>query len=271
MKIKQAGDIFYGRFSIFEDKAGFEAAVSCRKGGSSPAPFDTLNMSFSAGDNPEHVRDNRKRFLQLLGIPSDQIISCHQVHGIHLEQVGAEYCGRGALDPDDALPACDGLLTNESNVPLTMNFADCMPLVFYDPVRRAAALSHGGWRGTAGNIAGRTVKRMQEVFGSIPGNILAAEGPAIGPSCFEVGEDVQKAFVCLFQEEQQNCLFRNKGGGKYLFSLAEANRLLMIRAGIRPEHIELSDICTYTRDDLFYSHRHSGGRTGRHMTVVMLK
>lgn len=142
MKIKQAGDIFYGRFSIFEDKAGFEAAVSCRKGGSSPAPFDTLNMSFSAGDNPEHVRDNRKRFLQLLGIPSDQIISCHQVHGIHLEQVGAEYCGRGALDPDDALPACDGLLTNESNVPLTMNFADCMPLVFYDPVRRAAALSH---------------------------------------------------------------------------------------------------------------------------------
>ena len=271
MEIRSSGHILYGCFPGFERAGHVTAAVSCRSGGSSPVPFDTLNMSFSVGDDPGHVRENRRRFLQILKVSPDQIVSCRQVHGIHLEQVGAGDRGRGALDPSDAIPACDGLLTNESNVPLTMNFADCTPILLYDPVHRAAALSHGGWRGTAQDIAGCTVQRMKDAFGSVPGDILAAEGPAIGPSCFEVGEDVKLAFQHLFGETEQIRLFRSRGHGKYFLDLPEANRLLLIRAGIKAEHIEQSGMCTYARDDLFYSYSHSGGKAGRHMAVMMLQ
>lgn len=133
------------------------------------------------------------------------------------------------------------------------------------------AVAHGGWRGTAGNIAGEAVRHLQESYGAEPKNIKAGIGPAIGKSVFEVEKDVVEAFEKIFDEEEMKRLSAPKGEGKILIDLPLANRILIERAGILPENIEDCGICTYCRNDLFYSYRKAAGRTGRHMAVMMLK
>lgn len=260
----------YVSFSLFKQTGRVDAAVASRKGGVSQAPFDSLNMSFSTGDDPAAVAENRRRFLALFHVPAEEMVSCHQVHGTHIEVVSRDAAGRGAFSPETALPGCDGLVTNEAHTALTMNFADCTPLLFYDPVHHAAGLAHGGWRGTAGNIGGRMVRLMAEHYGTDPARLLAGIGPAIGKCCFEVGQDVADAFGAVFPAEEMKALLTDKGDGKYLFDLPGANRLLLLRAGLLPIHIEDCGICTWCREDLFYSYRRSGGRTGRHMAMIRL-
>ena len=149
-------------FHIFAPYKDLTAAVSTRLGGISTGDFKSLNMSFSTGDDKEAVKENRRRYFNALGISIKDLVGCNQVHGVHIEQVTKKDCGRGVEGKEDALPGCDGLITNEPGVALTMNFADCTPLLFFDPVRKAIGLAHGGWRGTAGNIAGLTVEKMKE-------------------------------------------------------------------------------------------------------------
>lgn len=247
------------------------AAVSTKNGGVSTGAYHSLNMGFSADDAPEKVRENRKRFFDVLGIIPERLVNCALVHGIHMEKVGKADCGRGAQDFTSAIPACDGLYTNEKNVPLGLNYADCTPILFYDPVTSSIAVAHGGWRGTAGNIAGEAVRHLQESYGAEPKNIKVGIGPAIGKSVFEVEKDVVEAFEKIFDEEEMKRLSAPKGEGKILIDLPLANRMLMERAGILPENIEDCGICTYCRNDLFYSYRKAAGRTGRHMAVMMLK
>ena len=181
-------------FRLFAPYKDLTAAVSTRLGGISTGDFKSLNMSFSTGDDKEAVKENRRRYFNALGISIKDLVGCNQVHGVHIEQVTKKDCGRGVEGKEDALPGCDGLITNEPGVALTMNFADCTPLLFFDPVRKAIGLAHGGWRGTAGNIAGLTVEKMKEAFGSEAKDILAAIGPAMGPDRFEVGDDVIQGF-----------------------------------------------------------------------------
>lgn len=269
--IKNNGGISYGEFSLFADADHLTAAVSTRLGGVSAPPFDTLNMSFSTGDEAASVLENRTRFLSAVGIDPKEIVTCRQVHGTHLEQVGKEDRGRGASSQETAVKDCDGLMTDEAGVPIVLNFADCTPLLFYDAGHQAIAISHGGWRGTEADIAGKTVSMMKETFGSDPKDLLAAVGPAIGPCCFEVGGEVIKQFSHLFSREEMVLLTRKDKGEKYHFDLPRANLILLQRAGIREEHIDASGVCTYCREDLFYSYRKSGGRTGRHMVVMCLR
>ena len=257
-------------FSIF---SGFplKAAVSCRTGGVSRYPFTSLNMGLHVGDCVEDVLENRRRYFHALGIEAERLINCCQVHGTHLEKVSEKDCGRGALSLDTAIPDTDGLVTGDFGVPLTMNYADCTPLFFYDPVKKVCALSHGGWRGTAGDIAGKTVSLMAEKYHSRREDILGAIGPAIGLHDFEVGEEVILAMKPHFSEEEWPSLYRRKENGKYLFGLAEANRCLMKKAGLLENHIEDCHISTWAANDLFYSYRKEKGRTGRHMAVLMME
>ncbi len=270
MRIVSKGEVKYLVFDLFE-KEPVTAAVSARIGGVSTGSFQTFNMGFSVGDREEDVAENRRRFFAAIGVKASQLVSCRQVHGTHMERVTKKDCGRGALRFDTAVEDCDGLYTNEKNVPLTLNFADCTPLLFYDPVTRSAAVAHGGWRGTAGNIAGVAIRHLQEAFGAKPADILAAIGPAISKECFEVGGEVIEVFGKLFSESEMERLSEEKENRKYIFDLPAANRLLMIRAGVLPENIEDCQICTWKRNDLFYSYRKEKGKTGRHMAVMILR
>lgn len=269
--LQEKNGIFYIAFDIFKKIPGLSAAVSARKGGASSVPFASLNMSFSSGDDLRCVLENRRRYLSALRIVPEHIICCNQVHGVNVVQAGRSERGCGALERESAIPSCDGLMTDEAGVPLTMNFADCTPLLFCDPVHHAIAVSHGGWRGTARNIAAVTLRRMHEVYGTEPGDVLAAIGPAIGPCCFEVGQDVIDEFTKLFSPIEMEELTRSSGN-TYYFDLPKANRMLLLRAGIRPENLEEAGICTYCRDDLFFSYRKAskaGEQTGRHMAVIV--
>lgn len=270
--LQEKNGILYYTFDIFNRLTKITAAVSARKGGVSSAPFASLNMSFSSGDDAQLVLENRRLYLEALHIAPEDIICCNQVHGIHIEQVGNADKGRGALEASSAIPACDGLMTHEAGVPLTMNFADCTPLLFFDPVHDVIAISHGGWRGTAGNIAAVTLERMHEAYGTQSDAVLAAIGPAIGACCFEVGKEVIDQFMNLFSPSEMQELARPVGE-KYYLDLAKANKMLMLRAGIRADHLEEAHICTYCRDDLFFSYRKAskhGEKTGRHMAVIMM-
>ena len=209
--LQEKNGIFYITFDIFKALPNVTAAVSARKGGASGAPFASLNMSFSSGDNPRHVLENRRRYLSALRVVPEHIICCNQVHGVNVVQAGRADRGRGALERESAIPSCDGLMTDEAGVPLTMNFADCTPLLFCDPVHHAVAVSHGGWRGTAGNIAAETLRRMGEAYGTKPDDVLAAIGPAIGPCCFEVGQEVVDAFAKLFSPLEMEELTGRQG------------------------------------------------------------
>lgn len=259
--------ISYLTFSLFE-KAGIRAAVSCREGGVSAPPFDSLDMGFHTGDDPEAVRENRKRFLEALQIAPESMVSCVQVHGVHIEEVTEKDRGRGAFSYETAIPDTDGLVTEAKNTALTMLYADCTPLIFADPVRKVIAVSHGGWRGTAGNIAGKTVDRMVEQYGCQRENILCAVGPALCRTHFEVGGEVIEKMRELFGEDTDRLTVPGPAG-KYLFDLPGANEISLLQAGIPKEHIENSGICTW-EDEHFYSYRKEHGRTGRHMAVIVL-
>ena len=270
LPVQNKGYISFLTFSIFQGLP-LKAAVSCRKGGVSRPPFTSLNMGLHVGDRVEDVLENRKRYCRALGLDEGLLINCRQVHGTHIEEVSEEDRGRGAFSLDTALPDTDGLITSSPDVPLTMNYADCTPLFFYDPVRKVCALSHGGWRGTAGDIAGKTVSLMVERFHSRREDILGAIGPAIGLMDFEVGKEVIDAMRPLFSRAEWPSLFREKGNGKYLFGLAKANHYLMRKAGLLENHIEDCHISTWTHNDFFYSYRKEKGKTGRHMAVLMME
>ena len=269
MPIITKEEISFLTFDIYE-KYPLLAAVSTRLGGISEAPFSSLNMGLHVGDVPAAVVKNRRHFFHALGSEASRLVNCNQVHGTHIEVVGKADCGRGAESVETAIPACDGLITAEKRVPITMNYADCTPLFFYDPKKEVIALSHGGWRGTAGNIAGKTIEKMEKEFQCARDHILCAIGPAIGKEAFEVGGEVIEVFQTLFSDTMLAALCQKKENGKYLFDLHGANRELMKAAGIPEDHIEDCGICTFSRDDLFYSYRKSGGKTGRHMAVMEL-
>ena len=189
-------NLWSGRLDIFpEDRLvhGFSA----RQGGVSPAPFDALNMALHVGDDPALVWENRRRYFAALGLDAERICTIRQVHGTEIVRAVRRDAGRGARAYEDALADADAVITNDSGVPLMLCFADCVPVLLYDPVHHAAGVVHAGWKGTVAEIGRKTVQRMAETFGSRPQDILAGIGPSIGACCFEVGEEVAAAVSAL--------------------------------------------------------------------------
>ncbi len=210
------------------------------------------------GDNPSAVGANRAKVLETLGLPPERVVTSHQVHSAHVALVGAPHGGQ-------VISSTDGLLSREP-VALLLRFADCVPILLFDPTERVIGLLHAGWKGTTAQIAGKSVRQMQERFGCEPENILAAIGPSIGPCCYEVREDFVKE---VSRAWPQAVSFIRHDGHRYHADLWELNRQQLLDAGVR--QIELSGICTACHRDEFYSHRGDGGVTGRFAVVVGLQ
>jgi hypothetical protein len=185
------GLVFY-QFDTLIDTGGITHGLFTRLGGVSAAPFDTLNVGSTVGDDPGSVRTNRERVAAAMGFAEPDTRTTWQVHGI---DVLIAHQGESTSWPP---PKADAIITADRNVPLVMRFADCVPLVLFDPVRQVVGLSHAGWRGTLSGVGPATVEAMQRTFGSHPRDVLAGIGPSIGPCCYEVGpeviEQVQVAF-----------------------------------------------------------------------------
>ena len=164
----------------------------------------------------------------------------------------------------------DGLVTDVPGLILSTFYADCVPLLFFDPIHRAIGCSHSGWRGTVGEMGRVTVEAMEKYFGSRPEDILAAVGPSICRDCYEVGEEVAEEFENLFSGESGEVLTA-KGNGKYLLDLWKANEKVLLSSGIRREHLAVTDICTCCNSEYLFSHRASRGKRGNIGAFIMLK
>ncbi len=234
---------------------------STRIGGVSENEFSQMNLSFSRGDVRENVLENYRRIAAAIGFDDAHIVCSDQTHTVNVREVTQKDLGKGYVRPRDYTDV-DGLVTNIPGVILATFYADCVPLYFVDPVHHAVGLSHSGWRGTVGDIAGVTVRLMQEKYGTEPLDIVAAIGPSICQSCYEVSEDVIDQFKEAYDGSLWERLFYAKENGKYQLNLWEACRQNMLRAGIAKEHISVTDICTCCNPDILFSHRASCGKRG---------
>ncbi|MDH6429934.1 MULTISPECIES: peptidoglycan editing factor PgeF [unclassified Paenibacillus] len=256
------------------------AGFTGRQGGASKAPYDSLNCAFHVGDAPEDVLSNRRALAEALDFKPEAWTCGEQTHGSEIAVVREVDRGRGQQDRASAFQATDGLLTDVPGVLLTSFYADCVPLYFYDPVRRVVGLAHAGWKGTVAQIAAAMVSKLQTVYGSHPHDIVAAIGPSIGDCCYEVDDYVMEHVRQLEGSLNEGIetfdaveLYRasETDQSKYLLNLKEMNRRIMIKAGILPTHIECTTWCTSCNRDLFFSYRKENGITGRMTSWIGIK
>ena len=231
-----------------------------REGGVSEGHLSSLNLSFSRGDDPENVRENFARVAEAIGQPQDHFVFTDQTHTANVRVVTEEDAGKGLTKPRD-YTAVDGLVTNVPGLVLSAFIADCVPVMFVDPVRHCIGLSHSGWRGTAGRIGRETVRILHEQYGTDPADLYCAIGPSICQDCYEVSKDVADVFAAEFAGHEDEILIA-KENEKYQLDLWKANEIVLTEAGIRPEHITVTDVCTCCNPDLLFSHRASKGMRG---------
>ncbi|MCR5757164.1 MAG: peptidoglycan editing factor PgeF [Selenomonas sp.] len=260
-------NLWRGKFSTFTEDI-CQHGFSARLGGISVQPYKGLNMALHVGDEADIVWENRKRFFQALGLKAEKLVTPQQVHGAAIQRVTSADAGRGAKDYADAIADTDALITNEPGLPLMLCFADCVPVIFLDPEKKAVGIAHAGWKGTVAQIARDTVLRMQAEFASEPADILAGIGPSIGPCCFAVGEDVAEKFRTVFSSYADGIIMQQ--AGQYYVNLWEANRQQLLAAGLAKEHIEMADTCTDCQHQWFYSYRADSGQTGRMAAIIAL-
>lgn len=235
-----------------------------RYGGVSEGSQASLNLAIGRGDSPENVEKNIRILGDALHFAPEELVLTRQIHSDIVRVVTDADCN-GFFHRD--YPECDGLVTNTPGVTLMVFTADCTPLLLHDPVTGAVGAAHAGWRGTAQNIAAKTVEAMVKNFGCDPGNIRAAIGPNLSQCHFETDLDVPAAMTAAYGDEVLP-LIRQKGE-KYYPDLKAINALALRRAGVR--HIEISDACTWCESDRFWSHRVTKGDRGSQGAVITCK
>ena len=238
-------------------------AFSTRLGGVSEGIYGEMNLSFTVGDDPEHVLENHRIVGRMIGVAPEDMVLAAQTHTANVMRVGEEHRGMG-LVRERSYTDVDGIMTDTPGVCLLTSYADCGPLSFVDPAHRAIALSHSGWRGTVGNIARNTIEKMREMYGSDPAELIVCIGPSIAAECYEVGEDVADPFREAYTEAESAALLTPVNGksGKYLLDLTQANVFNLKNSGVREENISLPDLCTACNASWLHSHRASGGKRG---------
>jgi polyphenol oxidase len=240
-------------------------AFCTRRGGASCDEYKSLNMSFSEGDEEFRVLNNWDKLAATFGIPLDNFLVLNQVHGddiFVIKPQGAYFSSRDALN-------YDAIVTNRSNLAICIKTADCVPVFLVDPLQKVIAAVHAGWRGSALGISTKVVRLMQKQYCSQPVDILAAIGPSIGPCCYEV----DTATADLFRRQNNNRYFLQPGRNEnnWFLDLAEANRRQLLDCNIPERNMESLKFCTKCNQDIFFSHRGSGGITGRQINFMMIK
>lgn len=229
------------------------------------------NVSYSPPRDREDAWAMRQRWCEAIGVPPAHLVVTGLIHGADVLHVTGELAGAGSAPDREQAGIADALITDEPNLALAITHADCLPILIADPERRAIAAIHAGWRGTVADIAGTTVRAMQESYGSDPTDLLAYFGPGIGGCCNEVGPEVTEAWREQVRDlGPLSALAITQPGPKEHFDVPRANTLLLQRAGVRPEHIEVSAACTKCETEKWFSHRGHGPGAGRQASIIML-
>jgi YfiH family protein len=280
-------DLEYLQFPKLSNLEEISHLFTTRMGGVSKEHLWSMNLSFSRGDKAENVLENYKRISSVLGCDVGDIVSSHQTHTTNIRIVTSMDKGNGVTKELDYTDI-DGLVTNEKGLALACFYADCVPLYFVDPIKKVIGLAHSGWRGTVAGMGLDMVQKMQEVFGCDPKDIIAAIGPSICQDCYEISEEVAERFrQGMWSEEvikdlldsihisgiygDKKLLESGKEPGKYQLDLWLANLIVLCRAGIKLENIDITDVCTCCNPKYLYSHRASNGLRGNLAAFLMIK
>jgi len=261
MKLFEKDGLTYFSFETFPDSV--TNAIFTRLGGVSQGELWGLNVGSNVGDEIENVRENKRKIFNVLSLAENNYFDCWQVHGTDYVLVNATHGSIGRINEFKA----DAMLTNVPGVPLFMRFADCTPIMIYDPEKKAVGIAHAGWQGTIKGVASNLVKGFQAAFGSNPNDLIAGIGPSIGPEHYEIGEPV----LSHVKNAHSHNTFRLIKSNEYnviTFDLWEANKIDLEHAGVKK--IEVSAICTASNTNEWFSHRAEKGRTGRFAAVVSL-
>lgn len=252
-------------FDKFYDRLKY--GYSTRKCGVSSGIYESMNLSNSMGDDPEKVRKNFEIWLGSYGLDIRDIVSLQQIHSDNIIVAGEAERGRGPIS--GRIPDADAMITNTKGLILCTGHADCAPIYIYDPVQNAIGLAHAGWRGTTLGISSKTALAMKREFGSEPKDMYAMIGPCIHIAGFECDEDVAAAVAAMDIHGETFCYY-DEEACKYHVSIPDVNREVLIRAGLKPENIEISPECTFEMADKYFSHRRQGSERGGQAAFLTL-
>ncbi|KAA3647263.1 MAG: peptidoglycan editing factor PgeF [Chloroflexi bacterium] len=260
MPFNQADSVRYFSFDIFAD-VPITQAVFTRQGGVSRGAWDSLNVGATVGDELENVFENRERSFKAVGRDINTMYDSWLMHGTDV--LIAE-----AANPrkNESPPKGDILLTDKPGVTLFMRYADCVPILFYDPQHKVIGLAHAGWRGTVDGVVTATLEAMQGHYGTKAENVLAGIGPAISPERYEVGPEVVAEVEECFGTDAAELLPRYNGSTH--FDLWKTNQYLLEQAGVK--QVEVAGLCTASNPEDWFSHRGDKGKTGRFGALVAL-
>lgn len=257
----ESGGLVYYQFDQWTNNPALVHGVFTRLGGVSESPWTSLNVGALVGDAPEAVERNATLMFDSLELDPARACTVWQVHGNRVVYATERPADRKWIDKADAI------ITDQVDLALNLRFADCVPVLFYDPAHHVLGMAHAGWRGTVGGVIQATLDAMGEAFGSDPGTIQAAIGPSISQDHYQVGQEVVDAVQGAFGSTEG--LVRIADDASYYLDLWACNRRSLERAGVT--QIEVSGLCTATRVDEFYSHRAEHGQTGRFGAVMALR
>lgn len=263
------GKVPFFYYPLLEESGMVCHGFTTRLGGVSKDHLESLNLGFFRGDSEDNVRENFHRLADTMQVSKDSFCLSVQTHTTNVIRVHKEDAGNGIVTKN-RYQDVDGMVTNETGVTLVTFYADCVPLFFVDPVKKAIGLSHSGWRGTVGRMGKATIEKMQQEFGSNPNDILCAIGPSICQDCYEIGTEVAVEFEREFAQNTNEILQR-KENGKYQLNLWRANELVLEEAGIQKNHLAVTNVCTCCNDKLLFSHRATKGKRGNLAAVLALR
>ena len=249
---------------LFQRETGIQHGFSTRKGGVSKEHLASLNLSFSVEDAKENVLENFRRIGERFGKTPEDFVLSKQSHKTKVLKVGMKDRGKGITKERD-YEGIDALITDEEGLILSCFSADCVPILFYDPIRKAVGACHSGWRGTKGKILRNVVEEMSKHFSSNPADILIAIGPSISKEQYIVSEDLGLSFLEDYKdcsEEDSSSPIRRLSEDKFQLDLWDLNRRIALDCGLKKEHISISGYCTMENPELFFSHRYSQGKRG---------
>lgn len=260
---KQTGDLVTLESPQLGMFPGLRHAYFTRHGGVSEGVYESMNFRFTGTDSRENVMGNYRIAAAHLGGNIDHVARTTQMHTDHIEIIGDVQQFTSIGDGVDAL------ITATPGVVLAGFYADCQLVMLYDRRNKVCALAHSGWRGVVNGIVPKTIAKMQEVFGSRPMDITAAVGPSICRSCFETNDDVPTLLREAYGDMVREYLYED--GKKWHVDLRSITYMLLLRAGVPPMNIDISNRCTKCdRDGLFWSHRRHGEARGVQAGMIML-
>jgi polyphenol oxidase len=235
---------------IFAKYPEIISGVSTKIGAGRNTPY-FFNMSVSVTDDITIVAENRKLFLENLGLTTDKTVFQKQVHGDEISFVNKA----GLIGESDAM------ITNCPGICLAVSIADCVPILIYEPVKKIIAGVHSGWRGTAKRILYKTILKLIDMGGK-PENVTAYIGPSISKNIYEVGKEVAELFDKKYVVDKKNKLFLDVAG---------INLDILLNSGIKKNNIQVSQLCTFALNDILYSYRREGDKSGRSFAVIAMK